>query len=324
MFGSPYCALGSAAINVADDTVARTQELIASYLQTRANQLIRSQPSLTPFLTLTGKGKFDLGVTRGEGSFDFATRSEYPIWARASGSWTTDGNRKSQYAFGALGAHEFINENFLLGAMLQFDHLKEETGAASVSGTGWLIGPYFVAKSASYPLYVEGRFLYGETNNKISPFGTYEDHFDTTRLLAQFKVAGELNYGMTTLNPFLDASFTTDYQKSYVDGLGNTIPKQGIELGQIELGVDFNRMLSVNNGSLELFGSVSGIWSNTSGSGFASTITPDYEGGRARIELGLDRKLSGYQRIRVAAYYDGIGASGFESFGLSLGYEVQF
>ncbi|KAB2530921.1 hypothetical protein AL035_21660, partial [Salipiger aestuarii] len=316
--------LASNALDITDLTVERTQELIASYMQTRANELIRNQPSLIPFLSRTGQNTFDFAATRGSGNFDFATGSDYPVWIQANGSWTTDGNSRSEYVFGALGGHRAITENLLVGAMLQFDHLSEDTGVASVSGTGWMVGPYFVARSASQPLYFEGRLLYGETSNNISPFGTYEDSFDTTRMLAQLRVAGELNFSTTTLNPFLDASYTTDDQNDYVDSLGNTIPDQGIALGQIEIGADFSTMLPVSRGELELLGGVSGIWSHTSGNGFASTVTPDYEGGRARIELGVNRTMSAGQRFTAATYYDGIGADGFESYGLSLGFETQF
>ncbi|MCD9150121.1 autotransporter domain-containing protein [Pseudophaeobacter flagellatus] len=134
--------------------------------------------------------------------------------------------------------------------------------------------------------FFEGRLLYGETSNTISPFGTYEDDFDTTRVLAQFKVTGEYAYGpTTTLYPFFDASYVTDDQHSYVDSLGNTIPGQGINLGQIEIGLGFKREIPVTSGELELLGGVSGIWSHTGGNGFASTISPDYEGGRMRVEL---------------------------------------
>jgi len=305
-------------------TVERTQELIASYMQTRANQLIRNQPGLIPFLSGTGQNTFNFAATQGSGNFDFATGGDYPVWIQANGSWTTDGNSKSEYAFGALGSHRTINENLLVGAMLQFDHLSEDTGVASVSGTGWMVGPYFVVRSASQPLYFEGRLLYGETSNKISPFGTYEDSFDTTRMLAQLRVAGELSFGTTTLNPFLDASYTTDDQNAYVDSMGNTIPGQGIALGQIEIGTDFSTMLPISSGELELWGGVSAIWSHTSGNGFASTVTPDYEGGRARIELGVNRTMSAGQSFTAATYYDGIGANDFESYGLTLGYEMQF
>uniref|UniRef100_UPI003A9145EC Ig-like domain-containing protein n=1 Tax=Celeribacter baekdonensis TaxID=875171 RepID=UPI003A9145EC len=317
--------LASNSVNIADVTVEQTQELIASFIQTRANQLIRSQPGLTGFLSGQAQGEFDVNVTRGQGQFNFASNPDDPIWMRAQGSWSSNTTSKSRYMFGALGSHRKVNENLLIGAMLQFDHLSEDTGNASVDGTGWMVGPYFVAKSARQPLYFEGRLLYGETSNTISPFGTYEDDFDTTRVLAQFKVTGEYAYGSTTtLYPFFDASYVADDQHSYVDSLGNTIPGQDINLGQIEIGLDFKRDIPVISGELTLLGGVSGIWSQTGGSGFASTVSPDYEGGRMRVELGVNRMLSATRTFNAATFYDGIGAGGFESFGVSLGYKMQF
>lgn len=317
--------LASNTVSIADVTVEQTQELIASFMQTRANHLIRSQPGLSGFLSRQAQGGFGVNVTRGQGRFNFASNPEYPIWMQAQGSWSSDTTSESRYMFGALGTHRKVRDNLLIGMMVQFDHLSEDTGAASVDGTGWMAGPYFVAKSAQHPVFFEGRLLYGETSNTISPFGTYEDDFDTTRMLAQFKVTGEYAYGSAaTLYPFFDASYVTDDQKSYVDSLGNTIPKQGISLGQIEFGMDFKREIPVATGELELWGGVSGIWSHSEGDGFASTVSPDYDGGRARIELGVNRMLSSTRQFNAATFYDGIGASGFESFGVSLGYEMQF
>ena len=316
--------LASNLVVISDFTIERTQELIASYMQTRANQLLLNQPDLMSFLSGSPRGEFYFVATPETGNLDFASNANSPVWAQASASWTNNGDSRSEYVFGALGAHRSVNENLLVGAMLQFDHLNEDTGSASIGGTGWMVGPYFVARSAVQPLYFEGRLLYGESDNDVSPFGTYEDSVDTTRLLAQLKVAGELAYGATTLSPFVDASYTTDDQDSYIDSLGNPIPEQGITLGQIEVGMDFSVMMPVNTEELELWGGVSGIWSHTSGSGYASTVTPDYEGGRARVELGINHQISIDQSFTAGTYYDGIGAGDYESYGLSLGYQMQF
>ncbi|QIK42569.1 PKD domain-containing protein [Pontivivens nitratireducens] len=316
--------LASNLVVISDFTIERTQELIASYMQTRANQLLLNQPDLMSFLSGSPRGEFYFVATPETGNLDFASNANSPVWAQASASWTNNGDSRSEYVFGALGAHRTVNENLLVGAMLQFDHLNEDTGSASIGGTGWMVGPYFVARSAVQPLYFEGRLLYGESDNDVSPFGTYEDSVDTTRLLAQLKVAGELAYGATTLSPFVDASYTTDDQDSYIDSLGNPIPEQGITLGQIEVGMDFSVMVPVNTEELELWGGVSGIWSHTSGSGYASTVTPDYDGGRARVELGINHQISMDQSFTAGTYYDGIGVSDYESYGLSLGYQMQF
>ena len=77
-------------------------------------------------------------------------------------------------------------------------------------------------------------------------------------------------------------------------------------------------------GALDIWGGVSGIWSHTGGSGSAASEIPDYEGGRARIELGFNRELPAGKSITGSTFYDGIGADGFESYGVSLGYERAF
>ena len=66
--------------------------------------------------------------------------------------------------------------------MVQFDHAKDDANKAS--GSGYMVGPYFVAQVPDQPLYFEGRLLYGQTDNKISPLGTFTDSFKTERMLA--------------------------------------------------------------------------------------------------------------------------------------------
>ncbi len=316
--------LASNTVSIANETAEHTQELIAGYMQSRANQLVSSQPSLIGFLSGNTSRTLDLTASRGNGSFDFASGEQYPIWVQANGSWINDGDSESRYVFGAVGGHHTVNENLLVGAMLQFDHMDEDTGAASVAGTGWMVGPYFVARERNQALYYEGRLLYGQTRNEIRPFDTYEDNFKTKRMLAQLKVAGDIRYDTTTFSPFMDASYTTDDQQNYTDGLGNAIAKQGIALGQIEIGIDFRHNLAVRDGELEIWGGTSGIWSHVSGSGFASTVTPNFEGSRARIELGLNRSLSVNKSFSLTSHYDGIGAGDYESYGVSIGFETQF
>ncbi|MDF3414656.1 hypothetical protein HKX54_09345 [Sulfitobacter sp. M57] len=311
-------------INIADVTVERTQELAAGFMQTRANQLVRNQPGLISMMAGKDRAAFNLLVTRSVGNFDLSNGLKHPIWVRAKGSWTSDGDSESRYVFGAIGSHKKITENLMIGAMLQVDHLVEDTGQASVKGTGWMAGPYVVAKTPNQPLFFEGRLLYGQTSNDVSPFGIYEDSFDSERLLAQVKVAGALNFGTTTVMPFLDASYAKDDQDGYVDSLGNAIAEQGITLGQIELGMDFSKMINVASGDLELWGGASAIWSHTSGSGYAATVSPSYEGGRGRVELGVNYEISATQQVTAATHFDGIGAKNYESYGMSLGYGLQF
>ncbi|TNJ38581.1 HYR domain-containing protein, partial [Phaeobacter sp. B1627] len=308
---------------VADTTVEETQKTIASFLYSRANQLIANQPNLTGFLT-GADGTLDVAVTRGTGHFNLASGGNKNSWLRLKGAWSEDGTAESQSAFGALGGHIHLQETVLLGAMLQFDHLSQDDGAARVEGTGWLVGPYVVAKLPGDPLYFEGRLLYGQSSNTVSPFGTYEDDFDTSRLLAQVRVTGDYAYQNAVLSPYLNAAYLKDDQDAYTDSLGNLIGAQSITLRQIALGLDATRSLAVDSGLLMLQAGISGVWSSTSGTAVAETVLPGYAGWRGKIDAGLSYESDGHGTLTATAFVDGLGAADFNSYGLSVGYTLAF
>ncbi|WP_161631341.1 Ig-like domain-containing protein [Pseudophaeobacter arcticus] len=322
--------LASGTISVQNSTVEETSQLIGQFMNTRATQLINNQPDLTGFLSGNGsgqgKGQFNLAVTRGQGTFDISTRPGSRVWTRLQGAISHEGTSDSAYVFGAIGSHFAVNKNLLLGAMLQLDYLDQDDGAASIKGKGWLIGPYFVTKFPDQNLFVEGRLLYGQSSNDVSPFGTYTDKVDTERFLAMLKVSGSMLYGKTTLIPKAQLTYTTDDQKAYRDSLGNLIPDLGVAWGQVELGLDFETPLETRrgNGALLLFGGISAIGSHVKNSGNAVTVSSNLEGGRARAELGLSYQFADQGVFQVETFYDGIGMSGYESYGLQVGLDLKF
>ncbi|MEL0435965.1 Ig-like domain-containing protein [Phycobacter sp. K97] len=315
-------------LSISNAVVEETQKVIAQFIQSRATQLIASQPNLTGFLSGSNSGALNVAVTRSRGDFDFASApdADNGVWARLNGSWTQEGYRKTRYAFGVIGSHVELSPNLLVGGMIEFDFLSQEEGASRIDGHGWLIGPYFVARSPAHPLFFEGMLLYGQTKNDISPFGTYSDRFETQRLLAQFKVTGEIGQGRTTWMPSVQLSYTTDTQKAYIDGLGNFIPEQGFELLQAELGLDVRHQVRLprSSGALELTGGLAFVGSSTKGSGNASLVVPEYEGGRGKVKAGANYSLPNGAVLTVDAYYDGIGTAGYESFGVQFGFNLTF
>jgi hypothetical protein len=313
-------------LRIASGTVTETQLVIANFQLSRANHLLSNQPDLTGFLSGTAGGAFSASVTRGAGNLYFANNPNQPIWIRLAGSWSQEGTRDTAYAFGAIGSHFKVNPNLLIGGMVEFDLLDQDEGISHVDGRGWLAGPYFVARVPKHELYFEGRLLYGQSTNNITPFGTYTDSFDTERILALIKVSGALNYGDTRLIPSLQASYTSDNQKSYIDSLANVIPEQKIELAQINLGIKFETPAPFyhGDGTMTLTGGTSGIWSHTNGSGNAATVVPAYEGGRMRIDLGLNYVMPSGGRLSIDTFYDGIGASGYRSYGAQIGFDLAF
>ena len=313
-------------LSVRDTTITETQTQISQFMQSRVDLLLKNQPELAHLLLGSDTGRLNSQVSRGTGTFNFANRSDAPVWMMLNGSWTNESDRDLTYLFGSIGSHIRVNPNLLVGGMLQFDHMDQTDGAAEVQGTGWLAGPYFVARLPEQDLYFDGRLLYGQSSNKITPFGTYTDKFDTNRLLASLQVSGVLDYGEVDIIPSLKASYAREAQSAYTDTPGNRIPKQTVELGQIEVGLAFvaPMPLYTGEGEMTLTGGVKAIGSFVNGSGHAASVSPDYEGGRARIDLGMMHRMVNGGQFQIQSYYDGIGASGYDSYGISFRLEYQF
>ncbi|MDQ2068214.1 Ig-like domain-containing protein [Xinfangfangia sp. CPCC 101601] len=308
--GNPNSA--SNTLVIGNRIVEITQEQIAGFMLTRANNLASNQPGLTRFLMGDGCATFSANANEAAGSINGCV-AEGNVWAEISSSWSGDGS----YTLGTIGAHGFVNPDLLLGGMVQFDHMDDP--ANNASGHGWMIGPYFVARVPEQPLYFEGRLLYGQTDNDITPIGTYTDSFETERWLAQLRATGEYLVQSTTLMPLLDFTYTEDSQRTYTDSLGNTIPGQTISLMQLNAGLDFSQPLPVQSGTLTLTGGLSGIYSATDGGAAA----PEFESWRGRTHLGLNYDTGTGATMNVGAFYDGIG-TGYESYGARAGFDWRF
>ena len=298
---------------IGNTIVADTQKAIAGFMLGRANNLASNQPGLTRFLQGDGCGSFSASANENAGSVN-GCASSGNTWASISSSW---GNGNS-YTLGTVGAHGFVNPDFLVGGMVQFDNAKDD--ANNASGTGWMVGPYFAAKAPDQPLYFEGRLLYGQTDNKISPLGTFTDSFKTERMLAQLRATGEYKLENTTLMPLFDLTYTDDAQKTYTDSLGNTIPGQKVALTQVTAGMDFKTRLPSQSGALDLTGGLSGIYASTQNGAAAQQ---DFEGGRGRAHLGLNYTTAVGATLNAGTFYDGIGSK-HEAYGANLGFNWKF
>lgn len=312
-------------------TAEETQKQIAQFLAARANQLVSNQPDLTCMMSgACAAGGADLNVSsRGMSNFQLSSRSEGPLWFRLKGSQINAGGVSSDYVFGAIGAHRAFGSNALVGLMLQFDHLSEATATRSISGTGWMAGPYLVGKLPRQKLFYELRALAGKTRNDISPFGTYSDRFETKRFLVQAKVAGALEYGTITVTPSLSATYSKDTQAAYTDTLGNLIAQQSIELGQVSLGLDVSKPVMLGNQIWTLRGGLVGVYTSTFGTGVqaakaAGNGSLPHDRGRARVHVGALRTLRNGGEMNVSLFYDGLGAVDYEAYGVDVGLKINF
>ena len=301
-------------------------QMIADFMQGRSRNLIANQPGLTGFLSGQQQGgKLNAQVTRGFANLDTQARSG-PLWFSLRGSTTDyDNGADNTYALGVVGGHIEAHSGLIFGGMLQFDYAKDSMGGGvETRGHGWMAGPYVVAQMGAQPMFFEGRLLYGETSNKVSPFGTFTDSFESERWLAMLAVSGSYEAERMRIFPRLQFSHAVDKQLAYVDGLSNTVPEQSIRLSELSAGVDFEAPLFGETSGHVLTWGASAIWSRISGDGAATAFITDSEGGRGRLDLGY--RYTGQDGLTVNGdlFYDGIGSGSFETYGVELGVAINF
>ena len=322
-----------AQVEVGVDPILRP---VGEFLAARATALLNTQPDLTRFIkqdgtTQGGGGSFTFQATDGRLALDggFIHNS---VWGEVTGSRVNSESGDTRSVLGSFGIHRKYYRNFLAGALLQLDLAENELAAlngrtGTIDGTGWLVGPYFAARHDTQPLYFEGRLLYGQSDNDIRfigpALGVRTGSFDTRRLLAQLRVEGEIALSAEDsgprLIPYADALWTEDRAKAFTDNGGIRVPGQKVSIGQLEMGSNVEVPVAVRTGAMALTGGLGLVWSNTDG----DYITSDSRS-RGRGEIGFSYDLDDNVQIDFESFYDGIGASGYESYGLSLRAEMKF
>ena len=311
---------------------------IGNYLASRATALLNNQPELIRFLkqdetdeTTQGRN-FTLKATGGRLAMNGGFVHD-GVWGEVTGSYGNSDSGDTKSVLGSVGIQRKYSENLLVGAMLQFDLSDHDLAGniGRIDGTVWLVGPYFAARHGSQPLYFEGRLLYGESDNDIRlidrDLGVRTGSFDTTQLLAQIRVEGEIALSDRDegpqLIPYADARWIEDRAEAFTDRIGNRfvnrVPGQKVSTGQLELGSNVEIPVAVNHGEMTLTGGLGLVYANTEG----DYITSDSRG-RGRGEIGFSYVLDDNVRIDFESFYDGIGTSRYEGYGLSLSVEMKF
>ncbi len=238
-------------------------------------------------------------------------------------------NGEGHFAIAHIGADYLLTPDILVGAMLQFDSMKDSSAAnnSTVSGSGWMVGPYMTAR-LSDRLYFDGRIMGGRSTNDISPFNTYTDQFKTSRWLVQASLTGDFVRGNWTISPNASLSYYEENQDSYIDSLNVFIPGQTVSLGQIKIGPTFTGNFENADGSrvtpffgfdaILNFGDTNGVTlsnANTSAS---------VDGWRGRARAGIKFSDKHGTKFGISGSYDGIGQSDYENWGIKLDLTIPF
>mgnify|MGYP001273057833 CR=1 FL=1 len=183
--------LASNTLAAAAGIVEETEAAIAEYLSSRANALAGAQPNLIRLLNPGGAAQISVSSK----GFSFATNGTQSVWASLHGQWGESGDTDTRYVLGAVGTHAWLNDNTILGVMLEFDQMVQDDPTRRIEGTGWLIGPYVAGQIQDQPHYYEVRLLLGQSDNEIAQTGQPAASFGSERFLAQIKLQGEFALG---------------------------------------------------------------------------------------------------------------------------------
>ena len=230
------------------------------------------------------------------------------------------------FAIAYFGMDYLVKPDVLVGALVSLDTMEEVTDTSTVSGFGYMIGPYVTARLASH-LYFDGHVAVGRSDNRISPFNTYTDTFQTRRWLARGSLTGEARHGNWTIRPHARLGYFEETQQRYTDSVGATIPSQTVRLGQLKIGPTFTGRFEGPEGwTWAPYLEVEGIYNigDTMGVTLTDTNGPEVEGWRARLQAGVGLTTGQGTRLSLGATHDGLGRSDFENWGLKFELSIPF
>ena len=230
------------------------------------------------------------------------------------------------FAIAYFGMDYLVKPDVLVGALVSLDTMEEVTDTSTVSGFGYMIGPYVTARLASN-LYFDGHVAVGRSDNRISPFNTYTDTFRTGRWLARASLTGEARHGNWTIRPHARLGYFEETQQRYTDSVGATIPSQTVRLGQLKIGPTFTGRFEGPEGwTYAPYLEVEGIYNigDTTGVTLTDTNGPEVEGWRARLKAGVGLTTGQGTRLSLGATHDGLGRSDFENWGLKFELSIPF
>lgn len=242
------------------------------------------------------------------------------IWGEAQVSRVKRDRQAGDFQIAYLGADWKVSDDLLIGGVVQVDDLAWDgnLAAGQADGHGWLVGPYVTARLAP-DMYVDARAAWGESDNKVSPLGTFVDNFKTSRALYTASLIGEVDFGGEfVFQPALSLRYISDRQERYTDQLNVVIPEQTIDQGSISLSPRIYRDIALSDtavsrtyAELEFITSIGGRddlrFNNDT---------------RTRLKLGADVNFEGHARASISLFQDGIGASDFRDTGLQIGFSV--
>ena len=238
--------------------------------------------------------------------------------------WEDDlggGDRSGNFGVLYVGADYLVNPWILVGALVQFDWMDDESKILNtdVSGNGWMAGPYMSLKLSEHILF-DARGAWGQSNNDVSSLGTYSDSFDTDRWLAKANVTGNWFIERWRVSPSVGVIYVEETQASYVDSLGSAVDSQSVRIGRLMFGPEFGYAIQRPDGTIvEPHVAFTGMWDfDKDSSTTVGGLTTSIDDFRVKVEGGLMVRATNGMSGRAALSYDGIGSDDLTAWGGQL------
>ncbi|MCP4781241.1 MAG: autotransporter outer membrane beta-barrel domain-containing protein, partial [Hyphomicrobium sp.] len=240
-------------------------------------------------------------------------RTELDIWVEGQFSRYTDDlggiNRTGDFRILYLGADYVLAPGVLVGALIQVDDTKEDINGSDrtgeIDGTGWMVGPYFMAKLLDN-LFFDARAAWGQSNNDIwlqdGKLDTYRTgSFETERWLATATLTGVHTYGGFRLSPELGLAYGYESYATYTNSLGQPVKGASANIGRLTGGVELGYQIQMRNGTtIEPMVGITGIWNFDSTPLKIDGVLQQTDESRAKVEGGLQISTPSGLGLRAA------------------------
>ncbi len=292
---------------------------------TSLRQIVLSDGSLKAARNADLSAKLGIGPSNMQ---DLSKATAFDIWVQGKWAGIQDGTDEQSLGLLYVGVDYRFTSSFVMGVLVQSDWASEKSavGLSSITGRGWLAGPYTVARIHDNVIF-DGRIAYGHSDNEISPTMSYVDRFQTSRWLIEGNFTGDFELADWHVEPQVGLSYFDENQIGYLDSLGNWIAGQSVNYARLTVGPRFSRRFEINEtGSVVPYLGVKAIWD------LAKAKTIDYASDpvssndnelRGRVEGGVSVDVGGGLTVDGEGFYDGFGVNDFEAFGGSVNFNLS-
>jgi hypothetical protein len=309
----------------AGPSAQETQQIVETLMETSAGFLLANQPDMARRIgRLTGgfsggslgaaimsylpqvmAGTGTRQISASLAAIDAATgnmqQNRFDIWMDGTFGLLNGGSTEARSMAFSFGADYLVTSDLLLGGFIQLDSINQwaRSGPSMAGANGWLAGPYMSAR-LSDQLFLDLLAGYGMASNKVSPLGTFEDAFSSSRYLLSATLSGQIEMEDWTFEPRAQLSYFSETSAAYTDALGTFVPGSTVGVGQLAVGPGVRyKLLDDGTVSIETGLRLDGVLSLASGS--SQSLQGRVE---ADVRLGFDTGTA----LSLTGTMSGLGA----------------